>query len=61
YLTSSIALAMGSGFLLGFWRFILILILKMSWRIAYFGFWNKIYDWLYVTITIIYQRKSRLE
>ncbi|KAL0351425.1 UNVERIFIED_CONTAM: Receptor-like protein EIX2 [Sesamum calycinum] len=46
------------GFVVGFWGVIVILVVNKSWRIAYFGFWNKIYDWLYVTITIIYLRRS---
>ncbi|KAL0438030.1 UNVERIFIED_CONTAM: Receptor-like protein EIX2 [Sesamum latifolium] len=47
------------GFVVGFWGVIVILVVNKTWRIAYFGFWNKIYDWLYVTITIIYLRRSR--
>ncbi|KAL0326248.1 UNVERIFIED_CONTAM: Receptor-like protein EIX2 [Sesamum radiatum] len=47
------------GFVVGFWGVIVTLVVNKSWRMAYFGFWNKIYDWLYVTITIIYLRRSR--
>ncbi|KAL0326249.1 UNVERIFIED_CONTAM: Receptor-like protein EIX2 [Sesamum radiatum] len=46
------------GFVVGFWGVIVVLALKRSWRIAYFGFWNKIYDWLYVTTTVYICNKT---
>ncbi|XP_011099231.2 receptor kinase-like protein Xa21 [Sesamum indicum] len=44
------------GFVLGFWGVIVTLIFKKSWRNGYFGFWNKILDWLYVTTTVYLRR-----
>ncbi|KAK4413248.1 Receptor-like protein EIX2 [Sesamum alatum] len=44
------------GFVLGFWGVIVTLMLKESWRNGYFGFWNKIWNWLYVTTTVYLRR-----
>ncbi|XP_020546943.1 LRR receptor-like serine/threonine-protein kinase GSO1 [Sesamum indicum] len=33
------------GFVVGFWGFIVSLVLNNSWRKTYFDFWNKIWDW----------------
>ncbi|KAK4391142.1 Receptor-like protein EIX2 [Sesamum angolense] len=38
------------GFVLGFWGFIVSLVLKNSWRKAYFELWNKIWNWTTSTI-----------
>ncbi|KAL0326254.1 UNVERIFIED_CONTAM: Receptor-like protein EIX2 [Sesamum radiatum] len=51
-------ISMVFGFVLGFWGVIITLILKKSWRNGYFGFWNKTWNWLYVT-TAVYLRRLR--
>ncbi|KAL0438032.1 UNVERIFIED_CONTAM: Receptor-like protein EIX2 [Sesamum latifolium] len=39
------------GFVVGFLGVIVILVLHKSWRMSYFGFWNNIWDLVFVTIT----------
>ncbi|KAK4391148.1 Receptor-like protein EIX2 [Sesamum angolense] len=51
-------ISMVFGFVLGFWGVIITLILKKSWRNGYFGFWNKTWNWLYVT-TAVYLKRLR--
>ncbi|XP_028805405.1 receptor-like protein EIX2 [Neltuma alba] len=41
------------GFLVGFWGVCGTLILKSSWRAAYFQFFTNMYDWIYVRLVII--------
>ncbi|CAJ1947230.1 unnamed protein product [Sphenostylis stenocarpa] len=47
------------GFYVGFWGVCGTLTLKSSWRHAYFGFFNKIYDWTYVTVVVSVARMKR--
>jgi EIX receptor 1/2 len=45
------------GFIVGFWGVCGSLLLKSSWRYAYFRYLERIGDWLYVTIAV---RKAKL-
>ncbi|XP_028805404.1 receptor-like protein EIX2 [Neltuma alba] len=40
------------GFLVGFWGVCGTLILKSSWRVAYFQFFTNMYDWIYIRLVI---------
>lgn len=44
------------GFIVGFWGFVGPLLVKKSWRIAYFHFWDGVGDWLCVTTTILFRK-----
>ncbi|XP_012841431.1 PREDICTED: probable LRR receptor-like serine/threonine-protein kinase At4g36180 [Erythranthe guttata] len=46
------------GFIVGFWGFVGSLLIKRSWRVAYFDFWGRVGDWFYVT-TIVFFGKLR--
>ncbi|KAL7086740.1 hypothetical protein ACP275_13G019500 [Erythranthe tilingii] len=46
------------GFIVGFWGFVGSLLIKRSWRVAYFNFWDRVGDWFYAT-TIVFFRKLR--
>lgn len=43
-------ITMGPGFVVGFWIVCGPLLFKKSWRIAYYLFFDKIKDWLYVIV-----------
>ncbi|XP_074318009.1 receptor-like protein EIX2 [Silene latifolia] len=47
------------GFITGFWAFCGVLVLKRSWRIAYFRVWIHVYDKLYVLVTLMLVRIRR--
>ncbi|KAI9117864.1 hypothetical protein K1719_011279 [Acacia pycnantha] len=47
------------GFLVGFWGVCGTLILKSSWRAAYFQFFIHMYDWIYVRLAIVKARMKR--
>ncbi|XP_074318018.1 receptor-like protein EIX1 [Silene latifolia] len=47
------------GFITGFWTFCGVLVLKRSWRIAYFRAWIHAYDKLYVVVTLMLVRIRR--
>ncbi|PRQ18567.1 putative leucine-rich repeat-containing, plant-type, leucine-rich repeat domain, L [Rosa chinensis] len=46
------------GFVTGFWMVFGSLLLKTSWRCAYFGFLDNAKDWIYVK-TVVYKAKVR--
>ncbi|KAK7850037.1 receptor-like protein EIX2 [Quercus suber] len=50
----------GFGFALGFWGVCGSLVLKRSWRHAYFLLLDNMKDWLYVTITVNIARLQRM-
>ncbi|XP_074319740.1 receptor-like protein EIX2 [Silene latifolia] len=47
------------GFITGFWAFCGVLVVKRSWRIAYFRAWIHAYDKLYVVVTLMLVRIRR--
>ncbi|XP_074318008.1 receptor-like protein EIX2 [Silene latifolia] len=47
------------GFITGFWVFCGVLVLKRSWRVAYFRAWIHAYDKLYVLVTLMLVRIRR--
>ncbi|CAH9135318.1 unnamed protein product [Cuscuta epithymum] len=53
------AISMAFGFIFGFWAVVGPLLLKRSWRIAFFNFWNVVGDWLYVTIAVFFKNFTR--
>ncbi|KAK7850036.1 receptor-like protein eix2 [Quercus suber] len=42
----------GCGFAIGFWGVCCSLVFKRSWRHAYFLLFDKMKDWLYVTLKV---------
>ncbi|KAM7486512.1 hypothetical protein LguiA_002521 [Lonicera macranthoides] len=50
FITAGFYVSLVLGFIIGFWVFIAPLMLRSSWRYAYFKFLDKIQDWIYVTI-----------
>ncbi|XP_057792811.1 receptor-like protein EIX1 [Salvia miltiorrhiza] len=42
-----VCISLGFGFIFGFWGVVGTFILKKSWRIAYFNFWDDVGDWFY--------------
>ncbi|XP_074318013.1 receptor-like protein EIX1 [Silene latifolia] len=47
------------GFITGFWAFCGVLVVKRSWRIAYFRAWIHAYDKLYVLVSLMLVRIRR--
>ena len=47
------------GFVIGFWGLCGPLLLRSSWRYAYFKLLDKIMDWIYVTIAVKMARLKR--
>ncbi|XP_027339767.1 receptor-like protein EIX2 [Abrus precatorius] len=47
------------GFIVGFWGVCGTLLIKSSWRYAYFQFFNNINDWIYVTLVVFIARMKR--
>ncbi|XP_057447783.1 receptor-like protein EIX1 [Lotus japonicus] len=47
------------GFFVGFWGVCGTLVIKASWRHAYFQFFNDMNDWMYVTIMVFARRMKR--
>ncbi|XP_057793402.1 receptor-like protein EIX1 [Salvia miltiorrhiza] len=47
-----VCISLGFGFIFGFWGVVGTFILKKSWRIAYFNFWDAVGDWFYVRIAV---------
>ncbi|KAL2335365.1 hypothetical protein Fmac_016578 [Flemingia macrophylla] len=52
-------ISLGLGFCVGFWGVCGTLILKTSWRHAYFQFFNNINDWLCVTVVVFTNKIKR--
>ncbi|KAM7486476.1 hypothetical protein LguiA_002485 [Lonicera macranthoides] len=59
FVTIGFYLSVVLGFTTGFWGFTGPLVLRSSWRHAYFKFLNQIQDWIYVTIIINMARVQR--
>uniref|UniRef100_A0A5B7B595 Uncharacterized protein n=1 Tax=Davidia involucrata TaxID=16924 RepID=A0A5B7B595_DAVIN len=53
-------LSIGLGFIVGFWTVFGSLVIKKSWRHAYFRFLDKVKDWLFVVIAINMARARRM-
>ncbi|XP_019162178.1 PREDICTED: LRR receptor-like serine/threonine-protein kinase GSO1 [Ipomoea nil] len=52
FLDRGFYISMVLGFSLSFWGIMVTLVLKHSWRIAYYEFLNDVKDWLYVKVKI---------
>ncbi|OIV90190.1 hypothetical protein TanjilG_01386 [Lupinus angustifolius] len=52
-------ISIGLGFFIGFWGVCGTLILKTSWRYAYFQFFNNVCDWIYVQLLLFIARMKR--
>ncbi|XP_019162183.1 PREDICTED: probable LRR receptor-like serine/threonine-protein kinase At4g36180 [Ipomoea nil] len=52
-------ISMVVGFSISFWGFVVTLVLKESWRSAYYEFLNDVKDWIYVKIKISSRRLQR--
>ena len=51
--------SIGIGFFVGFWGVCGSLLLKSSWRYAYFRFWDNMNDWIYMTTRVFKARLQR--
>ncbi|XP_057753384.1 receptor-like protein EIX1 isoform X6 [Arachis stenosperma] len=60
FFTEGFYIALAIGFIMGFWGVSCSLILKKSWRYAYFKFFNDLYDKLYVFAAIKMAKLKRL-
>ncbi|KAJ1413974.1 Leucine-rich repeat [Sesbania bispinosa] len=58
-ITSGFYISLGLGFCLGFWGVCGTLVIKTSWRHAYFQFFNKMNDWIHVTVAVFTARMTR--
>ncbi|GFP79533.1 leucine-rich repeat receptor-like serine/threonine-protein kinase at1g17230 [Phtheirospermum japonicum] len=47
------------GFIIGFWGVVGSILVKESWRMTFFNFWDAVGDWLYVTTTIFWTKFRR--
>ncbi|XP_057792809.1 receptor-like protein EIX2 [Salvia miltiorrhiza] len=54
-----VCISLGFGFIFGFWGVVGTFILKKSWRIAYFNFWDHVGDWFYVKIAVFVSKWRR--
>jgi len=48
------------GFFVGFWGVCGTLVIKTSWRHAYFKFFNKLNDWIHVTLSVFMNRLKKI-
>ncbi|KAL4322635.1 receptor-like protein EIX2 [Arachis hypogaea] len=60
FFTEGFYIALAIGFIMGFWGVFCSLILKKSWRYAYFKFFNDLYDKLYVFAAIKMAKLKRI-
>ncbi|MED6126910.1 hypothetical protein PIB30_083029 [Stylosanthes scabra] len=58
--TEGFYIALAIGFIMGFWGVCCSLILKKSWRYAYFKFFNDVYDKLYVFAAVQITKLERI-
>ncbi|XP_027358871.1 receptor-like protein EIX2 [Abrus precatorius] len=58
-ITIGFYVTLGFGFFVGFWGVCGTLIIKSSWRHAYFQFFNNMNDWIYVTLVVFMARMKR--
>ncbi|XP_057792806.1 receptor-like protein EIX2 [Salvia miltiorrhiza] len=54
-----VCISLAFGFIFGFWGVIGSFIVKKSWRIAYFNFWDAVGDWFYVRIAMFISKWRR--
>ncbi|XP_019162601.1 PREDICTED: receptor like protein 30-like [Ipomoea nil] len=59
FLNQEFYISMVLGFSLFFWGIVITLVVKDSWRIAYYKFLNDVKDWLYVKMKIYSVRMQR--
>ncbi|KAM7489845.1 hypothetical protein LguiB_027329 [Lonicera macranthoides] len=59
FVTTGFYVCLVLGFAIGFWGFVGPLLLRSSWRFAYFKFLDQIQDWIYVTIAVNTARVQR--
>nr|GMC99877.1 receptor-like protein 12 [Ipomoea batatas] len=59
FLDQGFYISMVLGFSLSFWGIVVTLMLKDSWRSAYYGFLNDVKDWAYVKVKIYLTRLQR--
>ncbi|KAM7489880.1 hypothetical protein LguiB_027364 [Lonicera macranthoides] len=59
FVTTGFYVSVVLGFSIGFWGFIGPLMLRRSWRYAYFKLLDKIQDWIYVMIAVNTERVQR--
>ncbi|XP_058768731.1 receptor-like protein EIX1 [Vicia villosa] len=52
FITFGFYVSLGLGFIIGFWGVCGTLVIKTSWRHAYFKFFNNISDWIEVTVVV---------
>ncbi|XP_061367775.1 receptor-like protein EIX2 [Gastrolobium bilobum] len=55
-ITIGFYICLGFGFCVGFWGVCGTLLIKTSWRHAYFRFFNNMYDWMYVSLVVFTAR-----
>ncbi|XP_027359353.1 receptor-like protein EIX1 [Abrus precatorius] len=58
-ITIGFYITLGFGFCVGFWSVCGTLIIKSSWRRAYFQFFNNLNDWICVTLAVFVARMKR--
>ncbi|XP_057447780.1 receptor-like protein EIX2 [Lotus japonicus] len=58
-ITFGFYIALVLGFFVGFWGVCGTLVIKASWRHAYFQFFNDMNDWMHVTIMVFSRRMKR--
>ncbi|KAL1560857.1 hypothetical protein AAHA92_11024 [Salvia divinorum] len=54
-----VGISMAFGFIFGFWGVVGTFILKKSWRIAFFNWFDDVGDWFYVRIAIFVSKLGR--
>ncbi|KAM7489867.1 hypothetical protein LguiB_027351 [Lonicera macranthoides] len=59
FVTTGFYVSVVLGFAIGFWGFIGPLMLRSTWRYAFFKLLDKIQDWIYATITVNTARVQR--
>ncbi|CAN6566407.1 unnamed protein product [Malus baccata var. baccata] len=57
FITLGFYVSLALGFAIGFWGVCGSLIFIRSWRYTYYKFLNYVYDWLYVRVALIRQRR----
>ncbi|KAJ1394204.1 Leucine-rich repeat [Sesbania bispinosa] len=58
-MTFGFFVSLGLGFCVGFWGVCGTLVIKTSWRYAYFQFCNNMNDWMHVTLAVFLARMKR--
>ncbi|KAJ1413965.1 Leucine-rich repeat [Sesbania bispinosa] len=59
FITLGFYVSLGLGFCVGFWGVCGTLVIKSSWRYAYFQFFNNMNDWIHVTIAVFTARMKK--